>query len=142
MRNDFRIRYRVATRKEVVQVHSSNVGFNKHTRFIMCEHAYCVCSIRSYTRQLLKHASPSFRRFPQILCATVVPEALPQLEHINKWGLRKRVSVWITLNKRTKLRNHPINLRLLQHHFGDKNLIRIDGLAPRQLVPAMRSIIL
>ena len=71
----------------------------------------------------------------QPLRADVVAERVPGVGHLLLGCGRERFERRVLVEPLGVLRQHAIDLRLLQHDLGDEDVVRIAGLSPRQIAP-------
>lgn len=62
----------------------------------------------------------------------VVAERIPRADHVGFGRRRKGLERWIAVEPLAVLGQNAVHLRLLQHHFRDKDVVRVAGLAPGQ----------
>ena len=63
----------------------------------------------------------------------VIPEWVPCLTDVVRFGLGQILERRIFFQELVVLGNDPIDLRLLKHHFRNKNSVRVHGPPPRQI---------
>ena len=84
--------------------------------------------------------APHLSRLPsrdrlQAVRPDVVAERPPGLRDVTLRGRRERVERRVLLEPRVILRQHAIDLRLLQHDFRHEDVVRVVRPAPRQVAP-------
>ncbi len=73
------------------------------------------------------------RRLVQIARSSVIAESFPQLQHIAQRRGSEIVNRRETLEKAVEVRNHRLDLRLLQHHLAEPHAIRRSIVPPGQI---------
>ena len=74
----------------------------------------------------------------QVMRATVVAEAAPELEHAIDGSRGERADLRVCREKPLVVRNDGRHLRLLQHDLGEPDAIGIARALPREVVAAVR----
>src|SRR5215469_8294258 len=77
------------------------------------------------------------RGFPQVLRAPTVAKPRPHRKNVAEARVCKRQRRRKSLQECAILRDHPGDLRLLQHHLGDEDRIWVAGSSPRQIPSAL-----
>ena len=65
----------------------------------------------------------------------VVAQRVPRPDDILFGRLRERVQRGVLPQPLVVLRQDAFDLRLLEHHLGDEDVVRVVGAAPRQVAP-------
>ena len=87
-------------------------------------------------RQLSAVASNRFSRDRlQALRSDVVAKRVPRVRHFLFGCRSQRFERRVLVEPFGVLRQHAIDLRLLQHDFRDEDVVRVVGLAPGQIAP-------
>src|SRR3989338_1910383 len=81
------------------------------------------------------------RRIMQVFRAPVVTETAPYLEHLREPCLCESTYSRKSFQKFFVLFNYSRDLRLLEHHFGNQDAVRVVRLSPQQIMPPMRTVI-
>ena len=86
----------------------------------------------------VRQASAVRRRHPdgglvEMLGASRIPQTLPPAQHVAERRSRASLGCREHTEERLPLRNHAIDLRLLQHHLGDEDPPRITLAPPRKI---------
>ena len=73
----------------------------------------------------------------EISRSAVIPQAAPQSHDVIQAGRSQGLNVRKPLQKPIEITHHRDHLGLLQHDFRQPNAVRVLGILPRQVVPAM-----
>ena len=124
------------------------VGVQRHLLAPERERADRGGGVRADARQLLQARRPAVarhhpRRLPQAHGAAVVAEPHPLAQHVLQRRRRQRVGGGPARQPRLVARDHPRDLRLLEHDLRDEDRVGVAGAPPRQvaalaLVPAQQ----
>lgn len=141
---DCGIGYGAMPRKEKVDVYPPDIGFNKRrwrvkskrgngssSRFANAREPGKLLRITRHGRAVPRH--DLLCRAFQIQRAAIVTESLPHSEDAGKPGSGQLEKIWKTGKEFMILGNNPFHLRLLEHDFRNKNVIRITCAPPRQI---------
>ena len=132
-------------------LHAADVRVDRQNRLTPREVADGGRRVRADPRQLGQVGRPALRRDP--LCRPVqrerppvVAQALPLPDHVRGRRRRERRCGRPALEPALEPRRDACCLRLLQHHLGDEDRVRIAGSAPGQvalgpLVPSKQQLV-
>ena len=130
--------------EQMVQQHRAHVGLQIHARQVERERSNPLSRGGPYARQrrqlLDARGKRAVIRTHDLLGGglegertAVVPHALPRGEHLGSSRLGQREHTREPVEPLCPTRLHTRHLRLLQHHLGQPNLVRVVGAPPRKV---------
>ena len=128
-----------------------DIGLNKYLRLVACKSEDGARAVAADAGKFpqrrrvmwdfpLIFTNDYFCRFVEIEGAAIVTETLSHTQNIGKRRGRQCGNVRETLDKLTVLPHHARDLRLLEHHFGNKDMVGIARPAPRE-APLMSAVV-
>ncbi len=130
---------------------TSNVGVRHRRREITRERKHRVRRVRSNPRECeqagkrerkpacvaLDHLA---REAMEAERSPVIPKPSPRLDDLSRRGACQRLERRPSLQPPEKVRNHPRDLRLLQHHLGDEDGVRVARQPPWEVMAAVHRV--